>query len=216
MGCAAVRHHGRVRGRDDLAISVRPLRLDHPIQPAVREETDPHRKPAVPLRHPCRAHGSRGRPVDPGAMDAGRRYLGVDVSLLRGTARCVRGCGDPDRNRAADHPTAHGRPGLQCHDQERQGHVPVPDRSDPARCGCHAGRCRGARGGSQLPRGRLGVVPLVVLLPAPGGADGRGTPGLQDPRRCRDGPVHRVAVHPTGARVQRSHRLRVPSLRGLP
>ena len=39
---------------------------------AVREETDPHRKPAVPLRHPCRAHGSRGRPVDPGAMDAGR------------------------------------------------------------------------------------------------------------------------------------------------
>ena len=58
-------------------------------------------------------------------------------------------------------------PGLRGHHQQRQDHVRLPRRRDLPRPAHHDGRRRGDRRRAQLPRGRLGLVPLDPDVPAP-------------------------------------------------
>ena len=60
-------------GGTDLALPLRPVRLDHPLLPALRVAAAADRLPAVPLRHPLRPHRPHRRSADPDVVDRGGR-----------------------------------------------------------------------------------------------------------------------------------------------
>ena len=61
------------------------------------------------------------------------------------------------------------------------------------------------------------TVSVCDLDPAaPGGSDRRGANLFPDPRDHRADAVLLVAVHPIGSRVQRTHRLPLSTVRGVP
>ena len=107
-------------------------------------------------------------------------------------------------------------PGLCRDHEERQDDVRLPGCCDLPGPADDAGRCRRDRRRPQLPRGRVGVVPLHRDPPAPGRADGRRAAVLPGPCRGRDAGVHDLAVHTAGACVLRPPGLRLPALRRLP
>ena len=63
--------------------------------------------------------------------------------------------------------------GLRGHHEERQDHVRLPRRGHLPGPADHHDRSRRHRRRAQLPRGRLGLVPLDLLAAAAGRADGR-------------------------------------------
>ena len=160
VGRAALRGHHHLRRGHHLALPLRQVRLDDALQPALRAQADPDRQPAVPPRHPGGGRRPRRRPADPRGLDRGGRDLGVALPRHGRRPRAVRRCCHPGRHRPADLPPPHRRPGLRRHHEERQDDVRLPRRRDLPGPAHHPGRGRGDRRRAQLPRGRLGVVPL--------------------------------------------------------
>jgi hypothetical protein len=82
-----------------------------------------------------------------------------------------------------------------------------------------AGLCAGVRPGgrrTQLPAGRVGVVPVHLDTAAARRSDGSGAAVLPGARADRPGVVRPVALHPSGACVQRTVRLPVPAVHRVP
>ena len=119
--------------------------------------------------------------------------------------------GDPDL------PPPHRRPGLLRHHAHGQGDVRLPRHRDRAGHVEHHRRLDpDRRRRVQLPRRRLGLVPLVPPLPPGPGADGGRAAGLPAARTGRLRAVRAVALHPAGARLQRTGGLPDPPLHRLP
>ena len=89
LGGRPVRQPGDLRRRALLAVQVRQVRLDHPVQPALRAAAAALGQPAVPLRHPVRAARARRRPGDPEVVDRRRGHLrgGLPRGGRRASAR---------------------------------------------------------------------------------------------------------------------------------
>ena len=68
----------------------------------------------------------------------------------------------------------------------------------------------------QLPADDSAVLPQHLLRSSGHRPDQRGAHRLQDPRAARLGALRRVAVHPPGARLQRTGRISHPALHRLP
>ena len=77
-----------------------------------------------------------------------------------------------------------------------------------------ARRLRRSRGGD-LPRHRLTLVPVPVLLLAQDRLNGGGSTGISGAHPDRDAAVRHLALHPLGARLHCSVALLVPSLHRL-
>ena len=72
----------------------------------------------------------------------------------------IAGIIDAGRHRAADLPTAHHRPGVHGHHRQRQVDVRGAGAGDRRGAVRHRARVRRRRRGVQLPRDRVGVVPV--------------------------------------------------------
>ena len=102
-----------------------------------------HRQPAVPLRHPRRAHRPRHRPGGPGVVDGrGRAVARRPTTSRRSLLGGVAGLCHARRRRDPDLPPAHDRAGVHGDHPERQGHVRRPRRGDRRRPRHHAARRR--------------------------------------------------------------------------
>ena len=220
VGDRALRLPADVRGRALLALPLRQVRLDHPLLPALREPAAAHRQPAVPLRHARASSAATSSAWS--SRESWTEAVGHQRARLprrRGRRRhrspasaTVVGHGDPDL------PPAHRRAGLLRHHARwtRSMYVFLGARHR-ARHVEHRRRPTVIGGELQLPRGRLGLVPRIFLLPARPRADGatrRSGFQLHALRRVR--ALRAVAVHPAGARVQRAGRLPHPPLHRLP
>ena len=82
-------------------------------------------------------------------------------------------------------------------------------------CDDRAQRGRRARR-RHLPRDRLTLVPLAVLLLTQDRLDGGSSAGLPDPHPHRHAAVRHLAIHPPGARLHGPPALPVPPLHRLP
>ena len=90
LGRAAVRHDGDPGRRPHLALPLRPVRVDHPLLPALRVAAAADRLAAVPLRDPRRDRRPRRRAGDPEVVDRGGRnhrgHLPLQRAARRGTS----------------------------------------------------------------------------------------------------------------------------------
>lgn len=215
MGRRTVCGAGDLRGRPDLALPLRQVRLDHPLLADLREPAAATGFAAVPLRHHLSVLRACDRAGDPGVVDREDRRQRKHVP--RGVIQPGRGRGRRD-GRRADHPdlpAAHGGPGLLGHHPQRQDHVRAAGPDPGARSECHAVR-QPDRQSAQLPRGHRALVPVHLLLPAQAGADAARAVPVQAPHPVGVRAFRLLALQPTGPRLLRPGRLPHPPLCGLP
>ncbi len=217
MGGRAVRDDLDPDGRLDLALPVRPVRLDHPVLATARIAAAAVRQPAVPLRTAGGDRRPRRRAARPGIVDLRTRCFRAALPRGGGRARRAGRYLHAGRGGATDLPAAPQRAGVLRDDRQRQGDIPGAGRGDRARVADHGAGQRHHRG-LRLPRHRFAVVPQHLRPAARCGADGGRALVVQGAHPGGDAAVRAVPVHPAGARLQRFRRgaLPVPALRRLP
>src|SRR5699024_6790668 len=173
--------------------------MDEPILADLRVQAAAHRLAAVPLRDHLRVPGTRHRPRHPEVVDIGGRDHRPHVPLHGHHRGVGRRRGHDRRARAAHLPPTHEQPRLRRHDAARQAHVPHALGRHPRRGLFDDLRLRTQR--LRLPRGRVGVVPPVLDVPARRQSHGLGTAGIPDPRHVRDPHLRAVALHPDRPRL---------------
>ena len=212
LGRAPLHRAGDPDRRHHLALPLRPVRLDHPLLPAVRVPAAADRLSAVPLRHPLRPGRPHRRSADPDVVDRGGGSQPGVVPPQCVVGRRHRRILHARRNRDPDLPPAHHRTGVHGDHQERQVHVRRAGGRAGGRALDHAGQRRRRAPCAQLPRDRLALVPVDLRAATQGGRDGSRSGLLPDPRADRPAALHHLAVHPPGARLHRATALPLPPL----
>ena len=123
VGRPSLRRAGPARRRHDLALPLRPVRLDDPVVPALRVAAAADRLAALPLRAGLRPRRARRRAGHPQELDRGGRRQPAPLPRQRPGRRRPRGPLHAGGRRDPGLPPAHDRAGLHGHHPQRQGDV---------------------------------------------------------------------------------------------
>src|SRR5512133_692438 len=115
-----------------------------------------------------------------------------------------------------DIPAPYHGPGVHGHDEERQGDVRDTGSGNRGRAGNDCTECLRRTFRRYVPRHRVALVQLAVLLLAQDQLDGGGTTGIPGTHAHWDAAVCHLAIAAFSTRVHGSFALLVPPLQRLP